>query len=76
MLWEPAIATELGHLGRYDEAAFVSLVRQKAFGFFVSEGEREELREPRYSSAVALAVAQAYPIKRHAGRYVVHLPAD
>lgn len=76
VLWEPAIAAELGHDGRYDERGFARLVRRHAFGFFVTEGGRgTSPYDQRYNPLVADAMAQAYPVEEAAGGEIVHLPA-
>jgi hypothetical protein len=77
VLWEPAIAAELGHGGLYDEAAFVNKVRRGDFGFFVTVGDRgDTLYDQRYNPAVAEAIDAAYPRRERHGRLVVHLPSE
>ena len=75
VLWEPAIAAELAHGGRYDEAAFVRLVQRQTFGFFFTDGDRGSSSfDERYNPAVAEAIARYYPIKKEVGGEVLHLP--
>jgi 4-amino-4-deoxy-L-arabinose transferase-like glycosyltransferase len=75
VLWEPAITAELSHTGLYDEAAFVSLVRQRRFGFFITFGDRGNgLYEERYNPATADAIDEVYPRREHYGSLVLHLP--
>lgn len=75
VLWEPAITAELGHAGLYDEATFVTLVRQHRFGFFVTVGDRGGDRyDERYNPATADAIDAAYPRREQHGSLVLHLP--
>lgn len=73
--WEPSIAAELANTGRYDERAFVQLVRQHRFGFFVTSGDKgDRVFDSRYDPAVADAIHIAYPIQRTVGGLILHLP--
>lgn len=75
VLWEPAIAAELGHAGLYDEAGFARLVRAGRFGFFVTTGDRgSRLYDERYNQVVADAIDTAYPRRERHGSLVLHLP--
>ena len=74
MLWEPAITAELGSAGRYDEAAFVAMIRRRYFGFFVTEGDSGDLLfDQRFNPAVADAIHRAYPRRERIGGRVLHL---
>ena len=76
VLWEPAIAAELAHGGRYDEPAFARMIRAHAFGFFATRGERgEAMFDARYDPVVAEAIAAALPRTECVGKLVLHLPA-
>lgn len=76
VLWEPAIAAELGHGGLYDEAAFARKVRRGDFGFFITLGTRgNKLYDERYNPIVAQAMDDAYPHRERYGHLVVHSPA-
>jgi hypothetical protein len=73
--WEPAIAAELGATGRYDQAGFVRMIREKRFGLFLTEGKRGEYTyDSRYNPPVADAIASAYPREYALGRFTVHAP--
>jgi len=75
VLWEPAITAELSHAGLYDEAAFVNLVRQRRFGFFVTAGDRGDwLYDERYNPPTADAIDAAYPRRERHGDLVLHFP--
>ncbi|GJD94905.1 ArnT family glycosyltransferase [Methylobacterium iners] len=75
VVWEPAIAAELAHSGLYDEAAFVSMIRRRELGFFVTLGRRgDPLFDERYNPPVAAAIDAAYPSKREIGGLTLHLP--
>lgn len=75
--WEPAIAAELGATRRYDEAAFVHLIRQKRFGLFITQGDRGEAAfDNRYNPPVADAIEAAYPKKYRLGRFIIHAPVE
>lgn len=73
--WEPAIAAELGATGRYNQAGFVRMIREKRFGLFLTEGKRGEYTyDSRYNPPVADAIARAYPKEYTLGRFTVHAP--
>lgn len=75
VLWEPAIAAELAHSGRYDEPAFAAMVRAGAFGFVVTEGRPGQgAFDERYNPPVAEALEAGYPVTREIGGLVLHLP--
>lgn len=75
VLWEPAIMAELAKFGRYDEAAFIRLIRAHHFAFFVTEGERgSRMFDARYNPAVSNAMDGAYPRKQQIAAYILHLP--
>jgi len=75
VLWEPAIAAELGHAGLYDERGFARLVRAGHFGFFITTGDRgDRLYDERYNRVVADAIDTAYPRRERQGHLVLHLP--
>ena len=72
---EPAIFAELASKGMWDEAPFVRRVRARQFAFFITHGERgDALFDARYNPAVAAAIDDAYPVKRKAAGYTLHLP--
>ncbi|MEO5494571.1 MAG: hypothetical protein ABIR08_11175 [Sphingomonas sp.] len=74
MQWEPAIVAELGSAGRYDEAAFVAMIRRHDFGFFVTEGDSGDLLfDQRFNPAVADAIHRAYPRRERIGGRILHL---
>ena len=74
MEWEPAIIAELGSAGRYDEAAFIAMVRRRDFGFFVTEGDSGDLLfDQRFNPAVADAIHRAYPRRERIGGRTLHL---
>ena len=73
--WEPAIAAELGAAGRYDQAAFARMIRNKRFGLFITEGDRGgAMFKQRYNPPVAEAMASAYPNTSVLGRFTIHAP--
>ena len=73
--WEPAIAAELGAAGRYDQAAFVRMIRQKRFALFITEGDRGgKMYDQRYNPPVADAIASAYPHESTLGVFTIHAP--
>ncbi|MDO6412764.1 hypothetical protein Q4F19_00050 [Sphingomonas sp. BIUV-7] len=73
--WEPAIAAELAALGRYDEPAFVALVRRRCFGGFITDGDRGDTTyDSRYNPAVADAMDATYPRRFIYAGMVLHLP--
>lgn len=75
MQWEPAIVAELGSARRYDEAAFVTMIRRRDFGFFVTEGDSGDLLfDQRFNPAVANAIHRAYPHRITIGGRILHLP--
>jgi 4-amino-4-deoxy-L-arabinose transferase-like glycosyltransferase len=77
VLWEPAIAAELGHSGQYDERAFAAMVCQHRFGFFITRGDRGEASyDSRYNPIVADAIDAAYPRRERTHGLVLHLPAS
>jgi len=77
VLWEPAIFAELASLGRWDEAAIVSAIRDGAFAFAVTVGARGSgLFDSRYNPAVADAMDRAWPQKARLGWLTLHLPAE
>jgi hypothetical protein len=74
--WEPSIAAELANTGRYDEKAFVRMVREGRFGFFVTFNDRgSRVFDSRYDPAVAEAIHAAYPVERTIAGLILHLPA-
>lgn len=76
VVWEPAIFAELASTGFYDERPFVQMVRNGAFEFFVTTGERgSEPFDLRYNPAVAEAMDEAYPRKQEMAGFTLHLPA-
>lgn len=73
--WEPSIAAELGATGRYDEPAFVKMVKAHRFGLFITEGDRgDPVYDSRYNPAVADAIATAYPREYRVDRFTIHAP--
>lgn len=75
VLWEPAIAAELGHAGLYDDTSFARLVRTERFGFFITTGDRgDRLYDERYNRVVADAIDTAYPRRERYDSLVLHLP--
>jgi hypothetical protein len=73
--WEPAIFAELGASGVYDEAAFVRMVRDGAFAFFVTAGRPGDTWfDQHFNPAVQAAIKEAYPVQQDLGEYVLHLP--
>ena len=74
VLFEPAIAAELAHAGRYDEAGMVAVVRRGELGFIVTQGDLHWYGE-RYNPAMQAAIAAAYPRVEHHGDMTLHLPA-
>jgi hypothetical protein len=76
VLWEPAIFGELASTGAWDERPFVSLIRDRHFSFFITEGDRGDPQfDLRYTPGVAAALDQAYPRRCRLAGYIVHLPA-
>lgn len=74
--WEPAIFAELASTGTWDERPFVARVRAGQFAFFITARQRgDRLFDSRYNRAVADAIDAAYPVKRKAAGYTLHLPA-
>ncbi|WP_332773026.1 ArnT family glycosyltransferase [Phenylobacterium sp.] len=77
VVWEPAIFAELASTGFYDEQPFVQMVRNGAFEFFVTTGDRgSEPFDLRYNPAVADAMDEAYPRKREMAGFTLHMPAE
>ncbi len=75
--WEPAIFAELASTGTWDERPFVDRVKKGQFAFFITARQRgDRLFDSRYNRAVADAMDAAYPVKRKAAGYTLHLPAD
>ena len=75
VLWEPAIFGELASTGAWDERPFVNLIRQRRFGFFITEGDRGDPQfDSRYTPAVDAAIEQAYPRRCRLAGYVIHMP--
>jgi hypothetical protein len=75
VVWEPAIFAELASTGVWDERPFVARIRDRRFGFFVTEGDWGDPEfDSRYTPAVRSAMAEAYPRKCQLGNYVIHLP--
>jgi hypothetical protein len=73
MQWEPAITAELGSAGRYDEAAFIAMIKRRDFGFFVTEGDSGDLLfDQRFNAAVADAIHSAYPRRVTVGGRILH----
>lgn len=76
VVYEPAIAAELAHKGRYDEAGFAAMVRRGAFGFFITRGRRGDgMFDERWNPAVADAMDVAYPVTVSVDDLTLHLPA-
>lgn len=74
--WEPAIAAELGSKGMYNEKKFAEMVRQGAFGFFITSRFRvKHMHYSRYNPVVADAIDEAYPEKRSYAGLAFHFPA-
>jgi len=70
-----AIAAELGAAGRYDQAAFARMIRNKRFGLFITEGDRGgAMFKQRYNPPVAEAMASAYPNTSMLGRFTIYAP--
>jgi hypothetical protein len=66
---EPAIFTELGSTGQWDEQQIISLIEAHHFAFVITQEDNT------FSPGVAHAVETAYPrIEEHAER-TVHLPS-
>lgn len=75
VMWEPAIFAELSSKGMWDPAPFVAKIRRGEFAFFVTEGGRgDPSYEERYGQFLAIAIAEAYPVKRTLAGYTLHLP--
>lgn len=75
VLWEPAIFTELAATGAWDETAFVRMIEQRRFAFFIIyQGRGGDLFSQRYSPAVAAAIARAYPRRKNIAGLTVHRP--
>jgi hypothetical protein len=74
VVWEPAIFTELSHVGLWNAAPLVDRICKHEFAFFVTDAAPDTpLYAGRYDPIVK-AMRQAYPIlEMHAG-YVLHLP--
>lgn len=77
VLWEPAIAAELASTGVYDERAFVRMIQERRFAFFITMGDERWARfRERYNPIVRDALQEHYPIREYVGERVVHLPAE
>ncbi len=60
VVYEPAIVTELAHVGRWDEAPLVAMIRNHGFAFMLTvEGGAEATN--RRTEAVNAAMQAAYP---------------
>jgi hypothetical protein len=77
MRWEPSIVAELGSAGRYDEARFVTLIEERRFAFFVTDGDRGDVVfDQRFNPKVVEAIHMAYPRHERIGGRVLHLSPD
>jgi hypothetical protein len=73
--FEPSIVAELTSTKVYDERPLLRMIHNKAFAFFVTDGERGERNfDSRYSPAVAAAIYQDYPRVQKMAGLIVHLP--
>lgn len=75
VVWEPAIFAELAALNRWDEGAFIQMIRSNDFAFFVTKGRKgEPLFDSRYNASVSEAIEAAYPRTEQLAGYIIHLP--
>jgi hypothetical protein len=75
--WEPAMYSELGTIGVWDQKPFVRKIRNGDFSFFITAYDgKGAIFGGCYNQAVADAIAVAYPFKRKLGGYTVRLPAN
>lgn len=76
VVWEPAIFAELASTGNWDERPLLTRIRAQRFSFFITEGGSETREfQARYTTAVAVAMARAYPDTCLLSKYLIHLPA-
>lgn len=72
--YEPAIATELAMVHRWDEAPLIDMINRHGFALFITEGW-DMLESSRYTPGIKAAISQAYPVTRRLGpNLVVHAP--
>ena len=60
VVFEPAIVTELAHLGRWDETPLVAMIRNHGFAFMITD-DGTMLPTDRRTEAVNAAMVAAYP---------------
>ena len=77
VIWESAIFRELEAKNTWNPDHFLKRMRNRDFGFFVTERYNESTRLlARYSDRLVDALDTHYPTKRSVGRFTVHLPSD
>lgn len=75
VIFEPAIATELALLGKWDETPLVEMIRSGGFAFMITTDNTPETS--RRTPAVDAAMRQSYPRVEQAGPDLwLHFPAN
>lgn len=75
--WEPAIAAELGVQGRYDQPAFIRLIKARRFGLFITAGgPGVPVFDSRYNPPVLAAIQANYPVTTDIDGFIVRRPLN
>ena len=75
--WEPAMLSELGAAGLWDDRLIADRIRDREFAFIVTDYlPGDPLFEGRYNPPVAAAIAEAYPVRERRGRMTIHRPRE
>ncbi len=75
--WEPAMLSELGAAGLWDDRLIADRIRNREFAFIVTDYlPGDPLFEGRYNPLVAAAIAEAYPVRDPRGRMTIHRPRE
>jgi hypothetical protein len=74
--WEPATFAQLEKAGIWDGLPFETRIKQGDFAMFITEGNKGGVDfNSRYSTAIADAMDEAYPIKKTIAGFTLHLPS-
>ncbi|WP_293882365.1 hypothetical protein [Sphingomonas sp.] len=75
--WEPAIFSELGLMGVWDERPFIAKIHKRDFSFFITRRVGPDaLNTGSFNPKVAAAIAAAYPVVRVVAGYSINLPPE
>jgi hypothetical protein len=73
--WEPAMYSELGLNGVWDERPFIAKIRHGDFSFFITRYDgNDAIYHGCYNPKVAAAIAVAYPVTLRLAGYTINLP--